>query len=280
VSRRGIVHFVSHSLLTLEPGRFIGDACRTLKTEWFSFAETKATLSGRDVPPHIHTSSHFLAIVKGAYITEAPNRKGACGPGTVIFTPMGTAHHDRFQSPGGCFLTITPNADIARQLDDLFPVPMVCDIPGIRKATVDTTESLRRNDAVSRAAAEGAAFELIAQLTPPWERESRHPPSWVMRARSMIADCCTTEISVYSLAKAVDVHPIHLARVFRRHFFLSPAEYLRRCRIQKARQLILDSSLPLADVAAEVGFSDQSHFTNAFKRETGMTPGVYRRLRG
>src|SRR5207253_2480823 len=71
---------------------------------------------------------------------------------------------------------------------------------------------------------------------------------------------------------------LHLARAFRRYFHVSPSEYISRCRIWRARELLATSRLALADIAIEVGFSDQSHLTNAFRRETAMTPAAYRRL--
>jgi transcriptional regulator GlxA family with amidase domain len=74
------------------------------------------------------------------------------------------------------------------------------------------------------------------------------------------------------------IHSIHLARAFRRYFHVSPSEYVSRCRIWRARDLLVTSRLPLAEIALEVGFSDQSHLTNAFRRETAMTPAAYRRL--
>jgi AraC family transcriptional regulator len=73
------------------------------------------------------------------------------------------------------------------------------------------------------------------------------------------------------------VHPIHLARVFRQHFRCSPGEYLRQCRMERVTQLLARKSLPLAEIALQAGFSDQSQLTHAFKRFAGLTPGAFRR---
>jgi len=51
-----------------------------------------------------------------------------------------------------------------------------------------------------------------------------------------------------------------------------------RCRICRARELLVTSALDLVEIAMEMGFSDQSHLTHAFRRETAMTPAAYRRL--
>ena len=58
---------------------------------------------------------------------------------------------------------------------------------------------------------------------------------------------------------------------------MTPGEYLRRCRLERARRLMQRSAAPLAEIAAAAGFSDQSHFSNAFRKIFGVSPGAFRR---
>ena len=83
--------------------------------------------------------------------------------------------------------------------------------------------------------------------------------------------------SVRDIARELDVHPVHLARRFRRHFDTTPGDYLRRCRLDRARSLLRRSQASLADIASATGFTDQSHFTNAFRKTFGISPGAFRR---
>jgi AraC-like DNA-binding protein len=69
---------------------------------------------------------------------------------------------------------------------------------------------------------------------------------------------------------------VHFAAVFRRHYGCSVGEYLRRRRVHRARQRLAETDLPLAEIATEAGFADQSHLTRMFKRFVGLTPGQYR----
>jgi AraC family transcriptional regulator len=73
------------------------------------------------------------------------------------------------------------------------------------------------------------------------------------------------------------VHPGYLASAFRRHFGCTIGEFVRRQRIALACRALTDGDAPLADVAIEAGFADQSHFTRTFKRQLGMTPAAYRK---
>jgi AraC family transcriptional regulator len=126
---------------------------------------------------------------------------------------------------------------------------------------------------------ENYCLDLAATITAPVEVETARVPSWLLTAKQIMCDCCTTTgITVAAVAKQLGLHPVHLARAFRRFFHISPSEYASRCRTRRARELFVTSNLSLTEIARVVGFSDQSHLTNAFKRETAITPGAYRRL--
>jgi AraC family transcriptional regulator len=84
---------------------------------------------------------------------------------------------------------------------------------------------------------------------------------------------------VAAIAAALGVHPIHLTRAFRLHFRMTPGDYLRRCRLEKAAALLAGTSTPLVEVALASGFCDQSHLTRAFRRSYRTTPGAYREAR-
>jgi AraC-like DNA-binding protein len=65
-------------------------------------------------------------------------------------------------------------------------------------------------------------------------------------------------------------------RRFRGSFHLTPQKYLRKLRLRVASRALVHSRQTLAEVAARCGFADQSHFTRAFRRQFGRTPGDYR----
>jgi AraC family transcriptional regulator len=78
------------------------------------------------------------------------------------------------------------------------------------------------------------------------------------------------------MAAAAGVHPVHLAREFRRFERCTVGEYIRRLRIERACNELSNSNDSIAAIASGTGFYDQSHFGRIFKRVVGMTPIEYR----
>jgi len=73
------------------------------------------------------------------------------------------------------------------------------------------------------------------------------------------------------------VHPAYLARTFRSHFGTPLGSYARRLRLTWAASQLSSTDDPIARIALEAGFFDQSHFTRAFRQSYGMTPLAYRK---
>ena len=88
------------------------------------------------------------------------------------------------------------------------------------------------------------------------------------------------DLTIEALAKEASLSPFHFARAFKGATGSAPHRYLTYRRIERAKTLIGEGELPLADVADECGFSSQAHFTRRFKQFVGTTPGEYRKISG
>lgn len=106
------------------------------------------------------------------------------------------------------------------------------------------------------------------------ERRVGNERKAVRQARECIEECFARGLSLTQLAEHVSLSPYYLLRVFRAEVGMPPYAYLESVRIRRAQQLI-EAGKPLAEVAAEVGFSSQSHMTRRFKQIIGVTPGQY-----
>ena len=81
---------------------------------------------------------------------------------------------------------------------------------------------------------------------------------------------------VDQLAEAVHLSPFHFARMFKQSTGQSPHLYVLMQRIERAKELLAETDTALVDVAAEVGFRTQGHFTTVFHRYAGLTPRKFR----
>lgn len=109
------------------------------------------------------------------------------------------------------------------------------------------------------------------------QKKGKKKPDWVKEIKEMIQDQIDTSLSLKKLSKGLDINPSYLSREFSKHFNdLSFGDYIRKQRIDKAIELMQDK-YSLTEIAYLTGFSDQSHFTRIFKKQTGHNPSVYRK---
>jgi sigma-54 dependent transcriptional regulator, acetoin dehydrogenase operon transcriptional activator AcoR len=83
-------------------------------------------------------------------------------------------------------------------------------------------------------------------------------------------------ISLDDLANVAGVSRFHFHRQFRKSVGVTPHEYVLRARIERAKGLLTASDLTVGEVSGAVGFADQSHFSNIFRKLTAMTPRSFR----
>jgi AraC family transcriptional regulator len=116
----------------------------------------------------------------------------------------------------------------------------------------------------------------VAQRFAPPEPEPDLPRPRLRRVLDYIEAHLDQDLTLAELAGVACLSPSHLSRSFKQEVGAGPQRYTVRRRVERAKTLLRHSDASLAGVAATVGFADQSHFTAAFRRETGMTPGRYR----
>ena len=134
------------------------------------------------------------------------------------------------------------------------------------------------SDAASALAIEGLTLEMLTEVSRSSILEPHHtPPPWINDVMDLLHERFRDGLSLAEIAEAVGVHPVHLAREFRRFNCYTVGGYIRHLRIEQASRDLTSTDESLVLIAAAAGFCDQSHFCRVFKRKTGMTPVEYRR---
>jgi AraC family transcriptional regulator len=225
------------------------------------------------LPWHEHSDAYLTFVVGGEYRESLRDSARDCDARSIVYHPAGERHADRFgprlsscldiRFDGGWLSSLAARGcAIAR--------PAMLDARGLGSRVL---AEFLQPDALSPMIVEGLLLELFAEK----ERasEARKTPAWLRSVRDML-ESRTLSIALTRLASIAGVHPTHLARAFRAHYGCTVGEFVRAQRIEDAKQH-LRTSRPLSEIALDLGFSDQSHFTRTFRRITGMTPAAYRR---
>lgn len=122
----------------------------------------------------------------------------------------------------------------------------------------------------------------IASITPavPVDPASRRAGGLsAHRVRTVLAyidEHFAEPICVQHLASQVHMSPFHFARMFKISVGHPPHAYITNVRIERAKRLLADTHMALADVACRVGYQTQAHFTGVFHKHVGTTPRAYR----
>jgi AraC-like DNA-binding protein len=102
-------------------------------------------------------------------------------------------------------------------------------------------------------------------------------PYVLRRIERHLRDHLPGAVGLASLATISGLSVSHFAREFKRSLGIAPCQFIQQCRLRLAADVIVKTAQPLADIALEMGFADQSHFSRSFTRVFGTTPREFRR---
>ncbi|HLQ37724.1 MAG TPA: AraC family transcriptional regulator [Planctomycetota bacterium] len=217
------------------------------------------------LPPHVHGEAFVTIVVAGGFREESGGRSLDCGTHDVIVHAAGERHVNHFAGRDTRCLSVQGTA---------FERNALLASPAAAAIAVKVCREFRCPDALSPMVIEAMMLELFVASAR--HAETTRVPPWLVQARTILDQRFQESLTLTWLAQAVEVHPGHLARAFRRHYGTTVGDTLRELRLTHARRR-LESAAALRDIAHDAGFADQSHFTRTFRRATGMTPAQYRR---
>jgi AraC family transcriptional regulator len=212
----------------------------------------------------------YLAVVIGGALEKSFGGGMTLRPGAALTMPAGATHGARFGPDGARIVIVKARGRSSDVGFDRLRRPR-----GLGLRARRLSAELRASDAAAPLAAEGIALELLAATA----RESAPPeraPSWLRDAEELLRERHGDCVRLGEVARELGLPPVRIARAFRECRGVSVGEYGRRARIEWAAAEIAGGDRPLAEIAAEAGFADQSHFTRLFRRYLGTTPGRFR----
>jgi len=232
---------------------------------------------------HSHACACFSLLLQGGYSEHYGQRSLDWRPSTVGFNPPDEQHSSHIDVAGARFFIIELDLGwLERAREQAIPFGSSATFRAGPLAWLGGKlyKEFRVPDEVSDLVAEAIVLEMIAEYARmALPRRPASPPSWLRRVDDLVRSRFAERLTLAEIAQESGVHPVHLARIFRRHYRCTLGDYVRRLRVESAAARLESSDESLSDIATGTGFADQSHFTRAFKRQTGLTPGNYRRIR-
>lgn len=263
----------------LERGHFFGETSRRRQIADLMISETQYPPS-LIIPSHDHELASLSIVLEGTYDQRVGSRSRECRPGMTICHPEGERHANAHGGARVRMLCVEiGRARLATLREAVAVLDRPAELAGGRFAVLadELTEEFHRDDGASALAIEALVLELLAESSRSTAPTHAAPPRWLARAIDYLHGHFHEAVAIAEVAQVVGVHPSHLARVFRMHNGATIGDYLRRLRIEAARQQLARSDRPLCEIAADAGFADQSHFSRLFRAATGHTPAAYRR---
>ena len=231
-------------------------------------------------PAHRHDFASVTLLVRGTLAEASEGRREEASALSVVVKPPGVAHETHFGSAEASTvrLVVAPRAFTASPVLRaalgewrwIHGGPAASGLLGLLVA--------RRNGRLSRTAFRTGVSRVIAAVAAERRNPAAPAPAWLCEAREAIERGSSGSVRTAALSRRARVHPVYLARTFRRHYGCSVGALIRRRRVIAAARLVADSGATLVDIAYEAGFSDQAHFCREFRLLAGTTPLAFRRL--
>jgi len=206
----------------------------------------------------------------------------------VTFVPRGLDSNVTFATAGLSSNIMFPRGFLSEQLSEMHGAEIVPTLfkqdDRLLQLTRQLEDEITNPNFASRLMVEGlcrAIVSLIARinLEPIAAQAERiHLPQWkVKRLIDYIEGNLDQSISLKDLAGVVGLSTFHFARVFKRAIGISPYQFVRERRIERSQYLLIEDQMEMSQLALACGFASQSHFTAAFTKSVGKSPGRFRR---
>jgi AraC family transcriptional regulator len=234
--------------------------------------------AGLRLPLHVHAKPSITVVAAGALVELDGERlhPTPCAAGAVVVRPAGAPHGNAVGAGGVVNVELELEPALLDGTGRALARPLVLPRAGVGATAARLRLALRGRERAAGLLAEGLALELLALLLPAGPALPG-PAPWLARVHDRIRDEFRSDLTVTALARAVNVHPVYLARAFRARFGVSPSELVRALRVEWAAAELAAGERPIGEIALAAGYHDQSHLTRAFRAAKGAPPGAFRR---
>jgi AraC family transcriptional regulator len=226
---------------------------------------------------HAHDRDQLCVVLEGRYEESCDSRAVSLRAGSVLWRRAGKIHANVIGADDVEVILVDIEPERSQRLCLHSAGPAAYFVPGIFDEIYrELACEVRRSDQASRIAIEGLVFLLAARAGRRCTLPESAMPGWLSKAVELIRSEYSRRISLMEVAALAGVHPVTVAVAFRRHFGKSFGDYVTDLRIAHARQQLQNTQRPIAEIAQEAGFYDESHMGRVFRRRFRVSPGALR----
>lgn len=228
---------------------------------------------------HYHENAYFTYLLKGQLSETNQKESYQLIPGSLLFHQWQDPHYN-VKAPGearGFHIEMNTHWFAENHINpDSFQGSFQLNQPYLRKLIHQIYLETKEQDEFSPLCIQGLLLQTFGTFQRLETIATSRKPEWMSHVLELLRDEKTGKHSLESIAKQVNVHPVHLSREFPKHVGCTLGNYLRHLKIEKSVALLHQRSLSIMAIAHECGFSDESHFIRSFKAARGITPARYR----
>lgn len=222
---------------------------------------------------HRHRRLHLCVVLDGDFEERRQQTGERCRPGSVRLSQPGAGHDIDFGTQGAHCLMIELHASRFVRSDRpwrALEANAFCHHPSFHELARRIHESEYPDERYILELLAGAAHTIRSGAPP-------EAPDWLPQVRRTLDASFRSPVDITDLAEQAGIHRVHLSRTFFRHYGCAPTEYIRLRRIAHARRALHETEAPIAAIAFEAGFADQSHLTRTLHNYLRTTPYALRR---
>jgi AraC family transcriptional regulator len=260
----------------MEPPAFYGELIRSRVAGPFAVTES-AFRGGSTLPMHTHELPYFTFTLQGSYRERYGTKWRLCTPGTGVGHPALESHSQVFDREPVLLIRVAPHEELRERAGAIeVERPTQRSSALLERSAWQLHRELLCWDEYSETIVEELAHELAGHALRGADLNGGSRKR-ALRAELLIRSSLRRPMPASAIAAELGVSRATLYRDFKTVFGRSPGGYLRRARIDAAAGALRKSERPVAEIAAECGFYDQSHFDRCFRSALGLSPSEYRR---
>ncbi len=248
---------------------FLGNTSNRLESEEFkiSIVDYHCNVSEEW---HWHEKIHISSIIRGGNLESRKKEDIQVTPGKILIYNQGEIHRNRF--------TVHPSRNLNIELNESFFGEGI-KFSHLKPDNHSKIELYRiyfellLNDEYS--------VQCITQVLKSlfWKDKCANVSGWITKLEALLNDRWNEFPCLNDLSSELGVHPITISKYFSKTKGVTLSEYMRRIKVKRAVDLLINSSDRIPEIAFSCGFSDQSHMTRLIKSHTGYTPATIRSLK-